>query len=275
MRGSHKILMEINQPVEAAPSADFGNIPVDAPNQPVQPQSQEPGTPTPDGNVAPKDVASAPQEPATQQPATPTAAPAVELFETPDGRKVDAATLSREWKENFMPDYTRKSQALAQQQAPAQTPPVQQQPLTNINNSVDPFSNPDYIPQSWAEVMEHAKNSAIREIDARNQAEAQRVQQIEQLVTSQLTELKTADPSLNETSLFQHATKFGFQDLKLAYANMKAMNDIAKTAQQQTQQNIQRRANEPIATQPGQANGTLPNPRGFSAARDYLRSINK
>jgi hypothetical protein len=37
-----------------------------------------------------------------------------ELFELPDGRKVDAATLSKEWKENFMPEFTKRSQTLAE-----------------------------------------------------------------------------------------------------------------------------------------------------------------
>lgn len=37
-----------------------------------------------------------------------------ELFELPDGRKVDALTLSKEWKENFYPEFTRRSQSLAE-----------------------------------------------------------------------------------------------------------------------------------------------------------------
>jgi hypothetical protein len=40
----------------------------------------------------------------------------VELFDLPDGRKVDAATLSKEWKENFMPEFTKRSQALAEKE---------------------------------------------------------------------------------------------------------------------------------------------------------------
>jgi predicted NAD-dependent protein-ADP-ribosyltransferase YbiA (DUF1768 family) len=36
------------------------------------------------------------------------------LFELPDGRKVDASTLSKEWKENFYPEFTRRSQKLAE-----------------------------------------------------------------------------------------------------------------------------------------------------------------
>jgi hypothetical protein len=37
-----------------------------------------------------------------------------ELFELPDGRKVPAQELSKEWKENFYPEFTRRSQQLAE-----------------------------------------------------------------------------------------------------------------------------------------------------------------
>ena len=37
-----------------------------------------------------------------------------EVFELPDGRKVDAKTLSKEWKENFYPEFTRRSQKLSE-----------------------------------------------------------------------------------------------------------------------------------------------------------------
>ena len=30
------------------------------------------------------------------------------LYETPDGRKVTADVLQKEWKENFLPEFTRK-----------------------------------------------------------------------------------------------------------------------------------------------------------------------
>jgi len=36
-----------------------------------------------------------------------------ELFNLPDGRKVPAEELSKEWKENFYPEFTRRSQQLA------------------------------------------------------------------------------------------------------------------------------------------------------------------
>ena len=37
-----------------------------------------------------------------------------ELFDLPDGRKVPANELSKEWKENFYPEFTRRSQQLSE-----------------------------------------------------------------------------------------------------------------------------------------------------------------
>ena len=37
-----------------------------------------------------------------------------ELFDLPDGRKVPAGELSKEWKENFYPEFTRRSQQLSE-----------------------------------------------------------------------------------------------------------------------------------------------------------------
>lgn len=37
-----------------------------------------------------------------------------ETFDLPDGRKVDAKTLSSEWKDKFYPEFTRRSQELAE-----------------------------------------------------------------------------------------------------------------------------------------------------------------
>lgn len=239
---------------------------------PVSETGEEPVTPSQEPQSQPSDAGTPPTGEPTPSPtpATP-AEPQVELFETPDGRKVDAATLQREWKENFLPDYTRKSQLLAEQQR-------QQQPITqsNFNSNQtpgNPYADPNWVPQSYAELMEVTKQQALEQFRAEQRAEQERVQHIEEQVSAQLTELKTADPSLNENALFVHATKYGFQDLKAAYANMKDMQAMVKTVQQQTVQNVQKRAQEPIATQPGQANGTLPNRNDFRAARDFLRSI--
>lgn len=52
------------------------------------------------------------EQPVTEQ-STKSETPEKELFELPDGRKVDSSTLSKEWKENFYPEFTRRSQQLA------------------------------------------------------------------------------------------------------------------------------------------------------------------
>jgi predicted NAD-dependent protein-ADP-ribosyltransferase YbiA (DUF1768 family) len=53
------------------------------------------------------------EQPVTEQ-STKSETPEKELYELPDGRKVDSATLSKEWKENFYPEFTRRSQKLAE-----------------------------------------------------------------------------------------------------------------------------------------------------------------
>lgn len=224
--------------VEAVPSADNGNVPVDA-----------------------KETPSVPATPVT--PPTPVeevAKPAPELFKLPDGREVDAQTLSKEWKENFYPDYTRKSQALAAKEAPK---PVE----------VDPYANPDYVPASYKEIEDRAMDRALKAMDSREQQRVERQQQIETDVVNQLTEIKKTDASLNENALFLHANKYGFRDLKVAHQNMKDMAELAKTVQQNTVKNIAKRS-DPVSITPG-ATGARPNPSNFSNAVDYLRSLNK
>ena len=58
------------------------------------------------------DPVPSPETPPENPPADPTPTdpkPDPTLYETPDGRQVDAETLQREWKDNFLPEFTRKS----------------------------------------------------------------------------------------------------------------------------------------------------------------------
>lgn len=190
-----------------------------------------------------------PQEPA--QPAEP------ELYELPDGRKVDADTLSKEWKENFYPEYTRKSQELAQvRQA---TPPVQTEPKE------------EWVPQTYEEIVEKAKQEVFRTIEQTEQQRVEAQQKIETEVSTQLDSLKKVDPNLNENALFQHAMKYKFTDLQLAHQNMRDMNMLAKNVQETTAKNIAKR-NDPVSIVPGAGAGR-PDPRSFGSATDFLRSI--
>jgi len=216
------------------------------------------------GNGLPTETPTAPSvEPTTETPAetvetvTPTEP---ELFELPDGRKVDAETLSKEWKENFYPDYTRKSQALAakSETLPEKTP-------------ANPLADPDYVPQSYAELAQKIKEDTLREIESKEQAQIEARQAIENEVVAQLTEVKTIDPNLNENALFMHATKYGFRDLKLAHQNMKDMSEMVKKVQATTATNIAKR-NDPVSITPG-TTGARPDPSQFENARDYVRSL--
>lgn len=221
--------------VDAAPSDDNGNVPVDAPSEP-----------TPEPEV----------EDTTPSDAEP------ELYELPDGRQVDAATLATEFRQNFLPEFTRKSQELAQlKQGETQKP----EPTPNV------YEDPDYIPQSYAEIIEAAKREMFTELEQKEQARVQQQEAIETAVIQQLDEVKAIDPNVNENQLFLHANKYGFRDLKIAHQNMRDMSDLAKKVQTTTAQNIQKRA-DPVSIKPGGA-GTAPNPGAFASAVDYVRSL--
>jgi len=229
--------MEPDGNVEALPSADNGNIPVDAPEAPNP--EPKPDAPAENGEPA--------------QPAEP------QLFELPDGRKVDAETLTREWKENFLPDYTRKSQALAARDT------LPTEPTAN------PYANPDYVPQTYAEIIDAAKVAALQEIESKEQAKLDQQRAIEGAVASQLEEVKKIDPSFNENALFLHANKYGFRDLRVAHQNMRDMSEMAKKVKQTTASDIAKRS-DPVSATPG-ATGGRPDPSGFETAAQYLRSL--
>lgn len=230
--------MTDTESMEVLPSEDNGNVPVEAP-------SVEPTTGTPAEQM---------ETVATTEPSAP------ELYELPDGRKVDGVTVAQEYK-NLLSDYTRKSQALALANGG-------HEPLQNKNTETP---TEEYVPQTYEELFQIAEQRALKAIEAKEQARIDERKQIEDTITNQLSELKTTDANLNESALFSHATKYGFKDLKIAYQNMKDMNALAKNVQQTTVKNIQKR-NDPVSAVPG-ATGQRPNPSGFSSAVDYFRSL--
>ena len=228
--------------IDVAPSEENGNVTVDTP-------SEQPDDTTPV------------EEKETAQPAEPT------LYDLPDGRKVDGVTLAKEWKENFLPDYTRKSQTLAE---------IEKNKTKEVVD--DPYAKPDYIPKNYRELIEVAKQEAIKETEAKQQAETERVKAIETDISNQISVLKTIDPKLNEDALFKHANdyrvKYGieFPNLQAAYQHMKDIGVLAKNVQQETAKNIQKR-NDPVSTTGGKANGVAPNPKSFTNAIQYLKAI--
>lgn len=226
--------------IEVAPSEDNGNVPAEAPSEPVV-----------------DEVIPAVEE--TVQPTEP------ELYELPDGRKVDAGTVAQEYK-NLLSDYTRKSQELASFKNPAQG---------NLQTEDKPnqYANPEYVPQTYEEIIQEAQKRALEAIEKKQAESVEHEKAVEAGVMGQIEEIKKVDPSLDENKLFLHATKYGFTDLKVAHQNMKDMREIAKTAQKTAVQNIAKRA-DPVSSSPG-ATGAKTNPNNFSTAIEYLRSLHK
>lgn len=217
--------------------------------------------------VAPVTTEEQPVTPPTES--APVAAPVVpaepELYDLPDGRKVDAATLAHEFKNNFMPDYTRKSQIAAQvaQQPPA---PVAPQPQTTNAPQTPPWRDPNWVPQTYAEVIDAAKQDIQLDQARQNYEREQATAQINSMVDGQLAEIRKTEPNLSEDLLFQHALKYSFPDLNAAFKNMKDFNLAVKRTEAQTVKNIQARAEDPVAVQTQQPSS--------SNEIDYRRMVN-
>ncbi len=236
----------------AEPSEENGNVP-----------PEELGTITPPSEQ--------PEDGSNGETKTPETVMEPELYELPDGRKVDGVTLAREFKENFLPDYTKKSQALAEIER------------NNINNTPEekPYQKPGWTPKDWPEVIQIAKQEIKGDLE---QQEKQRVEQrkaLEDSIVNEITELKKADPTLNENTLFLHANeyreKYGvvFPSLKAAYAHMQDVHKLTKNVQETTAKNIAKRADPVSTTNPGGPTGNRPDPSNFGSAVEYLRSLTK
>ena len=214
------------------------------------PTVETPSTETPEPVV--------PTEPTEPETAAEPSTPEVELFELPDGRKVDAETLSKEWKENFYPDYTRKSQALAAKET--------------VTKTETPSTDPEWVPQSYEELLTVAEQRVFQKMEQKQREEVETRTRIENEVVTQLETLKKSDPTLNENALFLHANKYGFRDLAVAHQNMKDMNLLVKNTQEVTAKNIAKRA-DPVSVIPGGTGGAKPDPGAFSSAVEYMRSL--
>lgn len=187
------------------------------------------------------------------------------LVELPDGRKLPPKEAEAEHRRLYS-EYTRKSQELATYKKSEPT----------INNQT-PESNQLWEPGSWEEVQERVKQSLREDLEREKQAEQENIRNSENLVMSQLEEIKKENPSINENLLFQHAMKYGFNDLKVAHSNFKDMQESIKRATEATVQNVQKRQSDPISG--GPQGGTVfeddvydPSARNTSLT-DYLRSL--
>lgn len=231
----------VDESMSVAPSVDQGNISVE--------------TETPETPAEPSTTTETPAE--TVETATPTES---ELFELPDGRKVDAQTLTKEWKDNFLPDYTKKSQALAEQER-----------AKTINKPADPLADPAYVPQSYEELAAQIEARTLAKLDAKENERVEHQKAIETAVEQQLADIKKVDPNVNENAVFLHANKYGFRDLKLAHQNMRDMSESVKKAQQTTAAAVAKRS-DAVSITPG-ATGARPQASQFATAREFLEAV--
>lgn len=233
---------------------------LEVPTEETTPEAPAPAE-VPTEETTPAEEA-APVEPAPAE-ATPAAEP--ELFELPDGRKVDAATLSQLWKEDFYPEFTRRSQELArlaQGAQPQQTPAA----------APDPLNDPNYIPPTYAELAAQIETRILTGMQERAEQEAAAKKAIEDNAIAQLTEVKASDPTVNEARLFQHAMKYQFTDLRLAHASMRDMDAAVKAAMTHTKESAAERV-DPVSTRPGAATGARLDPDAFSSSVEYMRAL--
>ncbi len=204
-----------------------------------------------------------------ESPAAASAEPAPQLYSLPDGRQVDAAGLQREY-ENLLPEFTRKSQRLAEYERGNSSQPIN-------NPQVPKWQDPNYVPQSWGELVEMGKQAALEELSATARAEQEKQNQVLAVVDQQLSSIKARDPKVNEDALFTHANKYGFTNLEAAYENMAEIRRVAQATEARVLKDVGARKVDPIAG--GGTPSSAPNAAvnsgnisNFSSALDFLRN---
>lgn len=189
--------------------------------------------------------------------------PTEQLVELPDGRKVNAQQAADEYK-NLLSDYTRKSQKLATYESGNKE---------IINKGTE--GEDEWIPTTYEEILAKAEERVLSKLEAKQNAEQEHQSQIITQVQEQLEQIKQIDPTLNDTALFTHATKYGFTDLVKAHANMKDMHSTIAKVREDTAKNLQKRNAEPINGTPNA--GTVADADVYSpvngSALDFLKSL--
>ena len=153
------------------------------------------------------------------------------LYELPDGRKLTGEELKDNYL-NLNSEFTRKSQELAKFNQPKSEPA--------------PQDNPKWIPNSYQELLQVAEQRVLTRIEQQQMSELKAKSDAEAMVSAEVAELKKSDPNLNEGKLYQHAAKYQFSNLKLAYENMKEIGLIAKATEAKVVSNMKSRS-EPVA----------------------------
>lgn len=194
-----------------------------------------------------------------------------ELYKLPDGREVDGETLYKEYTENLLPDYTRKSQELARLRG--SNPPAS--PQLNNNQTYERYwEDPNWQPSTVQELRQSFRDAEVYERQLQDTQATEQRQQVEAEIKKQLEDLKAVDKDLNENELFAHAHQFGFSNLKLAHDNLQLVKGREKAVEKRVVQNITRRKGEPVAGIPaGAGANTGVDLSKFSNAQEALEYI--
>lgn len=198
-----------------------------------------------------------------EEPKTPVVE-APKLYKLPDGREVDAEALKQEY-EKLLPEFTRKSQALAALTGGKEDP--------NINNLPE-WKREGYVPKSYAEIIEIAEKQALEKITAAAEAETAERAKISAQVDGVVASLKSKDPKLDENALFAHANKYGFRDLAMAYENMQEIKRAVITTEERVLQGAKKKV-DPIATGGGAGGGSVPRYPNATSATEFLARLKK
>ena len=205
-----------------------------------------------------------------------------ELYDLPDGRKVTAKVLQQEWKQNFMPDYTKKSTELKRIKEERESIKEEPKPVAK-----EPWEEPGWQPKTWQEVFEAGKRATLREVSPllseveQGRQQRELTAQATKAAETEMASIKESDPRVNEEAVYQHANKFGFSNLTQAYNNMKAMKELEKITEAKVLKNLKARQGDNVGISvPGTETDNTPTYDSIhsfksarSAAAAALRSI--
>jgi len=228
--------------------------------------------PVNDEGTSGEEVVSTEPQPEPDLEPTPEVTPTLQEMELPDGRKVSVEEGMKIWKEHFMPEFTRKSQRLAEYEKSSHE-------TVEKGEIIPKWKEDDYTPSKYSEIIEIAKQEALKEIEAKQRMEEENKNNLEKMVNDTVAELRILDPKLDEKKLFDHAVKYGFNDLRAAHRNMLDMSNIAINIEQKTLTNVKARDAIKVSATPTKVetptDEIISPGNSFGGALDYYNNLKK
>jgi len=198
---------------------------------------------------------------------------AKEMFDLPDGKKVDAEGLAKAWRDNFMPEFTRRSQELAALKSKTQI----ESPIPKKDDAEIPWKNPDWEPKTYQELADTIMAQSERKVwqqilDESTKAERE-TKEREAFISQEIEQIKTLDPKVNINAVMAHASKYAFSSLIPAFQNLKALEDAEKRVEERVLKNLKIRAGEPVGTSGSEADQNTAFPAGVQTGYEKAKWI--